>query len=84
MAFRRAHRVQRAQYHQHLSSLCTPLSHRPLRPRFVYALRAAVPAVARSHLELAGFISADRLIKFETQNLDVLKKIHTQRTRDLS
>ncbi len=50
----------------------------------MYAVRAAVPAVARSHLELAGFISADRLFKFETQNLDVVKKIHShQRTRDL-
>ena len=39
----------------------------------MYALRAAVPAVARCHLELTGFISADRLFKFETQHLGVLK-----------
>ena len=31
------------------------------------------PSVARCHLELAGFISADGLFKFETQNLDVLE-----------
>ncbi len=50
----------------------------------MYPLRADVPFGRRCHLELAGFIAADRLFKFETQNLEVLKEIHThQRTRNL-